>query len=198
MPPESYIRLVDSQVPVLITFYEGEIDRLAKEVADMESKLRALQEQHIDARATLATLKGERDSFIDRKSIIEENIVTHRITPYDKNGSWWDKIKWALTKKQMVLTKNDIQDCIFGMEPGLVASPKEVLRRIDTNIFSTLTHKFKDNELCRVKAGTEYQYGFRNWFTDSGEHVLPKYRNNEAKLWEEGNMIVIIDNDDLK
>ena len=193
MPPESYIRLVDSQVPVLITFYEGEIDRLAKEVADMESKLRALQEQHIDARATLATLKGERDSFIDRKSIIEENIVTHRITPYDKNMSWWDKIKWSLRKKQMVLTKNEILECIFGMEPGLNASSKDILRKVNTNIFSTLTNKFKDNELYRVKSGSEYQYGFRNWFTDGGEHVLPKFRNNEARRWEEENMI--IDND---
>lgn len=186
--PKSII-LNDSEIAVWLSHYEIRAADLAMEVIEARKKASGLEQAYYEVQAMIKQLKGEDTGY-------EMNETYKRITESDMNalladtmypesGSWWDKIRWIIVQEKKVMTGNDIISAIYEQEPTYRNAPPEVLKKNQVNIFSTLTNKFKDNELGRIKSGAEYKYGFKEWFEGNG--LLRTEYINESQLSMTGN-----------
>lgn len=173
---DKVIKIHDSQVPRLLSFFEKEQAELMETIQEERQKLAFLEQRYKDGQATINALKnGETSSqnaLLFNGSVAPEYQVPS--ASYDKDASWWEKIKFLLNRNKRVLSANEIADFIYELEPALKNGSREELRRNGINIFSTLTNKFKNGELLRIKEDNEYKYGFLEWFDPSG-FLKPEY-----------------------
>jgi hypothetical protein len=186
MPSGLQIKVSDSDSPFFVSFYEEKVSRLKAAMDEMRSKTADLHQECLEAEAILAVLKGKNDYHPFRNMSMQSDIKASNMDAYPKTGSWWEKIKWCMQQKAKVLSAKEVTELIFEQQPLLRHLPDEAMKKNTGNIFSTLTNKFKDKEIYRVKIGAEYKYGFKEWFTEDGGNVLPSFRNDRPVIGESG------------
>jgi hypothetical protein len=170
---DKIIKVKDSQVGALLAFYEKEKAAVLKEIKATESVLETLNQKFEDAIAVINTLTDKTPSngkhAPTSASVIGEfsQELTEINAVYPKGSSWWEKIKWVLKDKAMVLSAGEITDIIYELQPELSDLEQDEKKVTGINIFSTLSNKFKDGKIARIKEGAEYKYGFNEWFDEA-------------------------------
>jgi len=187
---ETLVKLSDNQVKHFSTVIETsqdelatDIDRLKKEIRDLQLLLKNKEDLFNDNNDTLLQLGFHNDSlqseklniklpakenYIDIPSNVE--IKEIKYGHYNPSGSSWDKVKYVLNKKNRALTARHIIEEIYNHDPELKNVPDEMKKKNETNIFALLSSYSKDGKIVRFKiANSEYQYGFKKWFDEYGE-----------------------------
>jgi hypothetical protein len=173
---DKIIKVKDSQVSALLAFYEKEQITLSEEIKTAKLALKALEQKYQDAIAVIDTLKDKtpKNGHDDIPSEVAEEF-SKEIDPipfaYPKEGSWWEKIKWVLHKKAVILSAAELNEAIYDLQPELDGAEKKLA---EVNIFSTLSNKFKNEKISRIKSDGEYKYALNQWF-DEKDELIPDY-----------------------
>jgi len=170
---DKLITVRKSQVQALVAFYEGEQAKLMEVIKETQSKLDSLKQQFREGQQTIIELTGTDDETTNNH--IQYKSLFSFPDEYPASGSWWERIKWILNDKKMILSANEISEIIYSLQPDLEDSTAEERKKNHINIHSTLTNKNKLGELARIEDG-EYRYGLNNWF-DENDNLISKYDN---------------------
>lgn len=175
---EKIIKVKDSQIEGLLAFYEKQQAGLREEIKAAKETLKKLQQKYEDGEAVINELSEDSvngNSQGGSNGAAEKN--SKKVDPitgeYPKTGSWWEKIRWVLGKHQKVLSASEIADSIYKRQQELVASVEDK-RLADINIFATLSNKYRNKKIARIKEDGDFKYAFNEWF-DEDDTLMPKY-----------------------
>jgi hypothetical protein len=165
------ITIQSSQVKPIASFLRDQQERILLEIAEQRKRIAELEKQYDANNATLDHLGVEEydyDILTASMEFSSVRIISQGQTGYNPLGSWWDKIFYILKKEERGLKSKELLNLIYEHEPELNQVSVEERRKIEVNVFSTLTHKSKKNHLGRIRFKNEYVYGLTHWFTKEG------------------------------
>ena len=176
---DKFIKVKDSQVQALLAFYDKELAAIREKMEATQAALNAIELSYQDAVEMVNALKDNNTEAIEvepneisRTSKIDLSTLLHG--EYPKTGSWWDRIRWVLRSQEMVMSAAEIAEGIYRLHPEFGDADSDERKLAAVNIFSTLSNKFKDNRISRIKENGEYKYGFNEWF-DAKNMLIEKY-----------------------
>lgn len=175
-----------SHLSLLSIGVAAEQRQLRVEIDALKAELYKKEQQYQDNEKLLSELgygaavenlsKGQQ--FVESTTIISEldsqypNIENgHK---YKSDWSYWQKIQFILHRTEKPITAREIIDGFFSLEPDLDRNDLKLVKKVENNLFATLTHKVETGTLQRFRDAKEFKYGFTDWFDTNG-NLKKKY-----------------------